>query len=669
MAITVLAGPPGSGKSKRLIEIVKTAQHEGRPVLTVLSRDAVIRATDPNVWAHGRLGCRQPGLSCTLDYLVSSTECGEVLRKQSPGTLAVFDEAHYFDTEIAHHWVEASHRGMNVLVATPSPLQLKLLEDTEYEMVRLTLDCERCGEREATRAIVFPGEMMPTALCTECDGIVTAEAHAEIIDRLRKQEPYPGEEILYQPVELQGCAGWKVIRVDSQKRVDLMLRIIEEYNRTVGPENRCRTYLDIGCNTGYFCAKIARSGLAARGVDVVSGDIAVARLLSTFVRRDYCRYILANSTDYLRETRAEPIDVTSAFSVFQWVMLQSSVDDVLKSIKRLFEKTSRLCFLEFGYSDEDIYQDRLPVRIDQSWVYGIMRAHGEFEDVEVLDAKEHGLMRDLFVGFKTRHKRRRNSDKPPQSANREASEKADERGLVASLADVSVYDEPTVIVRRVAPLLRKTLAGDAKKEQFRLLEREGIHVTPVHFYEPIPDTQNLPDSLWERESELVGLEMNVEAQLSLVRDIFPRYAEEYNKIPVEPTGDPREFHLGNGLFAGTDALSCYCMVRHFTPRQIIEIGSGFSTLLLMTAAAKTAGAEILVVDPNPSRDLAQTLVGKVSLRRDRVEDADIGVFSQLGADDILFVDSSHVVRTGGDVTFLFLEVLPRLAPGVLIHFH
>src|SRR5205809_130172 len=128
----------------------------------------------------------------------------------------------------------------------------------------------------------------------------------------------------------------------------------------------------------------------------------------------------------------------------------------------------------------------------------------------------------------------------------------------------------------IATVMPHCLHSGKFQEIFLVWERHGFHVTPVHFYQPIPDTQSLPETLWNRPSKLVGIEMNDSVQLDLLRNCFPKF---------------------------------------------------------------------------------------------RVEYVDLEFFSQLDSGDILFIDSSHTVRIGGDVNYLFLKVLPRLKPGVIVHIH
>jgi hypothetical protein len=223
--------------------------------------------------------------------------------------------------------------------------------------------------------------------------------------------------------------------------------------------------------------------------------------------------------------------------------------------------------------------------------------------------------------------------------------------------------------RFIATIIPRCLRSGKFHEIFPVWERHGFHVTPVHFYQPIPDTESLPQKLWDHPSELVGIDMNDSVQLDLLRNRFPKFRGEYEQFPTKPTGQPSRFHLNNDFFDGTDALVAYCMVRHFQPRLIIEVGSGFSSLIAAEAAAKNKSSALICIEPFPREFLRQRFPGLHSLIEKKVEDLDLDFFSQLGPGDILFIDSSHTIKIGGDVNYLFLEVLPRLKPGVIVHVH
>ena len=224
--------------------------------------------------------------------------------------------------------------------------------------------------------------------------------------------------------------------------------------------------------------------------------------------------------------------------------------------------------------------------------------------------------------------------------------------------------EISELSRFISAVMPLCLKSTEHRELFLNWERHGFHVTPVHFYEPIPDTQSLPETLWSQPSELVGIDMNDSMQLDLLRNHFPKFRDEYNNLPIEPPpGQKRPFR-------GVDALVAYCMIRHFQPQLIVEVGSGWSSLVLGQAAAKNKNSALICIDPFPRELFARvSFPGLRSLIEKKVQDVDLEFFSQLGSGDVLFIDSSHTVKIGGDVNYLFLEVLPRLRPGVIVHVH
>jgi SAM-dependent methyltransferase len=417
MSLMILTGLPGAGKSARLIERVNAATRAGLPVLTFACSEAPVLFANENYRVRRLLGCRQQGLTCALDHFVSTAECAAILERTPPGTLVAFDEAHYFGSELAPYWTHASRRGLEVVLVKISPAQRLQLKNSDPVETPLAIKCQRCQTAEATGYLVlrglpqdtpfkwWPGDAATVSLCAECEAQMIKSGRQEIVERLERQAPYPGEKTIYQPVELEECKTWKVLRPDSLLRTQLMARIIAERDVRGNRVADNVTYLDVGCNTGYFC-HFARHqlGFTAEGVDVVAPDIAVAQLLDTFVRKDNNTFVAADAYDYLRDTPERTFDVTSAFAVFQWLMIQTSVERGVQCLEWLFAKTKQLCFLEMGYTSEEQYKGKLPVTIDRAWVWNLMEQKGGFAEIRMLDAKQHGLMfgsRDIFVGIKT----------------------------------------------------------------------------------------------------------------------------------------------------------------------------------------------------------------------------------------------------------------------------
>jgi hypothetical protein len=222
--------------------------------------------------------------------------------------------------------------------------------------------------------------------------------------------------------------------------------------------------------------------------------------------------------------------------------------------------------------------------------------------------------------------------------------------------------------------LFETMASDLVRSgnyhrYFQRFEDRGFHLTPVHFYSALPDTRELSPSLWEYASELPGIDMNEEAQLGLLSETFPAFRDEYNTIPHERTDVPHQFTFDNPFFGGTDALALYCMIRTFQPKVVLEVGSGHSTRLAAQAALKNGDTTVIAIEPYPEEVLVRGFPGFATLIPNKVQLVNPRLFEALNAGDILFIDSSHVVKAESDVNYLYLEILPRLKPGVFVHVH
>ena len=209
---------------------------------------------------------------------------------------------------------------------------------------------------------------------------------------------------------------------------------------------------------------------------------------------------------------------------------------------------------------------------------------------------------------------------------------------------------------------------------FDLFQIIGIHIIVKRFYSPIPDTRQIKNNekLWLEESELIGIKKNITHSLYLLNTEFSKYRCEV-KYPLAPTSKSYEYFVNNGNFGFISAVIYHCMIRHFRADTIIEVGSGYSTLVSARACLKNqsegVNTKLIAIEPYPNEILTSRLKGLVQLIPKKVEDIELEYFNQLEEGDILFIDSSHVVRIGGDVNYLYLEVLPRLKKGVLIHIH
>lgn len=223
-------------------------------------------------------------------------------------------------------------------------------------------------------------------------------------------------------------------------------------------------------------------------------------------------------------------------------------------------------------------------------------------------------------------------------------------------------------IRLIAFLLPPGWMRD--KRYFHLWEARGYHVTPNHYHEPVPNLGGLSDALWQRRSDLVGIELNVEEQLRLLDDLSAAYKKDYESFPREEISEPHRYYVNNKAFESVDGEMFYCLIRHFKPRKIFEIGGGHSTYLAAEAIGDSGQpCELTVFEPYPGKILKKGFPGLHRTVQVKAQDVPLSEFEGLRKNDFLFIDSSHVVRIGSDVQYLVLEVLPRLHPGVLVHFH
>ena len=226
--------------------------------------------------------------------------------------------------------------------------------------------------------------------------------------------------------------------------------------------------------------------------------------------------------------------------------------------------------------------------------------------------------------------------------------------------------------------IQKKLSAFIRRQQALLICASSPFATaypPGHFHSPLPDSKEIE----LRESELFddrirtcpGIDLNDEAQLKLFRE-FVTY---YEDVPfAEEATSGRRYHFQNAFFSYGDSIILYSFLRHFKPKRVVEVGSGFSSAVMLDTSSEFLDQQpaFTFIDPNPER-----LHGLLSPEDERTcEILDVPVqrvglerFGELGEGDVLFIDSSHVVRIGSDVSYLVFEVLPSLARGVIVGIH
>jgi predicted O-methyltransferase YrrM len=196
-----------------------------------------------------------------------------------------------------------------------------------------------------------------------------------------------------------------------------------------------------------------------------------------------------------------------------------------------------------------------------------------------------------------------------------------------------------------------------------------------HYYSPIPDSRLLardPDRsrVWPSMPRAApGLDWRADEQVELLRGELARHREI--EFADGPTNDPHEYHAACEMFSRLDAWVLQAMLRHLRPRAMVEVGCGWSSLVSARVNREylDGSLRLTCIEPYPPEFLAGGVAGISGLIPARVEQTPLDPFLELGDGDVVFIDTSHTVKTGGDVVFLFEEVIPRLAPGVVVHIH
>ena len=216
------------------------------------------------------------------------------------------------------------------------------------------------------------------------------------------------------------------------------------------------------------------------------------------------------------------------------------------------------------------------------------------------------------------------------------------------------------LIRRYNVGLFRSRSNISKK----IFEFVGVFPITDNYYEPYVGKHRV-----EKNRLLTGIELKIEEQLVLLEKFnFNDELLALNNLPKNPL----IFSFFKGPFRSGDAEICYNVVRFFQPSQIVEIGCGHSSMLMQHAIAKNQeinsnySCNHICIEPFEAAYLKDLNVDHV---KKSVTEMDLGIFKSLNAGDILFIDSSHIIRAGGDVLFEYLTILPVLKSGVLIHVH
>jgi hypothetical protein len=203
------------------------------------------------------------------------------------------------------------------------------------------------------------------------------------------------------------------------------------------------------------------------------------------------------------------------------------------------------------------------------------------------------------------------------------------------------------------------------------LELVGVRLEPMHYYSQTPSRRDLAQTRadWAKPLDLPGVHWDLDEQLSWLEAVTRPFLSEVEGLARYRALESGEFGPGYGPI---ESQLLHCVIRQLAPRRLVEIGSGLSTMTTLHAARLNASegrgqTAITCVEPFPRDALRR--VTDITLVAAPAQTVPIELFTDLGPGDVLFIDSTHAMKTGSELTRLYLEIVPRLVPGVVVHVH
>lgn len=224
------------------------------------------------------------------------------------------------------------------------------------------------------------------------------------------------------------------------------------------------------------------------------------------------------------------------------------------------------------------------------------------------------------------------------------------------------------VLRKIPPIAALIAERDA------LRKAQGF-VPAGHFYSPVISVEEMTRDegriFAKAPRTVAGIDLNESGQL----ETLAKFEEMYSSIdfPASKSSTHR-YYYENPAYSYSDAIFLHCMMRHLKPRRIIEVGSGYSSCAMLDTSERHLGRSVQFTFIEPYPDLLKSLIrtddqNSTEIVESRLQDIPVTLFQQLSAGDILFIDSTHVSKTGSDVNYLLFDVLPVLSDGVYVHIH
>ncbi len=205
----------------------------------------------------------------------------------------------------------------------------------------------------------------------------------------------------------------------------------------------------------------------------------------------------------------------------------------------------------------------------------------------------------------------------------------------------------------------------------RKLHDRQINITPANFYSNIPMISDIENSFEYRTPNLdvYNSELFDKETLCDFIDTISVYANEFSPPLDGDKENPEEFFWKNPAFSFSDAMAYYCVLRHFKPNHVVEIGSGFSTLIANQALRKNGIGKITLIEPYP-KEFLKSLETVDTIIESFVQDIPIAEIIELVENsDVWFIDSTHTVKVGSDCLYIYLKIMPEISKDIIVHTH
>jgi len=218
-------------------------------------------------------------------------------------------------------------------------------------------------------------------------------------------------------------------------------------------------------------------------------------------------------------------------------------------------------------------------------------------------------------------------------------------------------------------LAKKVLWSD--EETRKHLQDNKVNIVPANFYSNIPliDDVNSSFEYGEGNAEIYNENIFNKETIKSFIEKLSEYSAEFTPPMDGDKADPAGFFWKNPAFSYSDAMSYYCVIRHFKPAHILEIGSGFSTLVANEAMKKNGFGKLTLIEPYP-KEFLEKLEHVDTIIKSFVQDIPVNeLVSLVESADIWFIDSTHTVKIGSDCLYLYLLIMPKISKDLIIHSH